>query len=291
MKKVFVHRYSGILSAYGLALAGKSQKADSVSPIILSNLFHTLTSNHCFLLDANHEEQEPTAEVLKPDSSLSSHGSVSLDGLQERATKALLDQGYNLQQITVERFLNLRYDGTDTSIMIMESPSATFQDAFEGVYQREFGFTLKGRSIRIDDYRVRASVPGPVLPQAKALFANEIRGKPPVEDTTRAYFEDGWHDDVPVYKIGSLEPGHIIEGPSIIVQPISTVVIELNCKALVNANGDLEISIGTETAKDEEGESIKEDPVQLSIFAHRFMGIAEQARRYVLVSLRPGDIL
>jgi len=255
MRKVFVHRYSGILSAYGLALA-----------------------------DANREAQEPTAEILNSDSSLSQHGTKRLQYLQEHATNALVQQGYKPEEIKVERFLNLRYDGTDTAIMIMESPTSTFEKSFEAVYQREFGFTLRGRDVRIDDYRVRALVPGPTPPVPKALSKKDRIGAPIPDDTTRAYFEDGWHEDVPVYKVENLLPGHMVTGPSIIVQPISTVVIELNCEALINANGDLDITVGIDKRKvseedEEDTTQIQQDPVQLSIFAHRFMGIAEQMGR------------
>lgn len=82
--------------------------------------------------------------------------------------------------------------------------------------------------------------------------------------------------------------GHQITGPAIIVQSISTMVLEIECTALVTADGDLDITVAPKKFEDEtsaaaerkEGKvQIKEDPVQLSIFAHRFMGIAEQMGR------------
>jgi 5-oxoprolinase (ATP-hydrolysing) len=245
MKKVFVHRYGGILSAYGLCMA-----------------------------DAVQEEQEPAAETYS--GGLSSAGDERLTHLAEVATAALLKQGYMEESIMVERYVNMRYEGTDNSIMIQESRENSFDDSFRACYLREFGFVLEGRDIQIDDYRVRAVVPGgtpKVLPDPPSL------GVPPAKDTTSAYFETGW-ETVPVYKEDELKPGHNIPGPCIIVQPISTVLVEVNCKAFVTASGDLEISVGSthDEADDDDGE-VKEDPVQLSIFAHRFMGIAEQMGR------------
>jgi len=81
------------------------------------------------------------------------------------------------------------------------------------------------------------------------------------------------------YKIEDLKPGHEIPGPCIIVQPISTVVVEINCKAYVTAYGDLRIKIGEMESFHEPSTpntEIKADPVKLSLFSHRFMGIAEQ---------------
>lgn len=251
MKQVFVHRYGGILSAYGLSMA-----------------------------DAVHEEQEPAAEVYK--GKISDSGNERLNHLADKAKAALVVQGYDSTAIEVERYINMRYEGTDNSIMIQESEKTTFEAAFEALYMREFGFVLQGREILIDDYRVRALVPGntPAIPPTPAPL-----GEPKELTKTRAYFETGWLE-VPVYKIEDLKPGHEVAGPSIIIQPISTVVLEIDCKAFVTASGDLEITVAP--AHHEEGDgfdvdgsiaNVKEDPVQLSIFAHRFMGIAEQMGR------------
>jgi 5-oxoprolinase (ATP-hydrolysing) len=246
MKKIFVHRYGGILSAYGLSMA-----------------------------DAVHEEQEPAAEMYQ--GKISSSGEERLAHLAEKAKAALLEQGCDETLIVVERYINMRYEGTDNAIMIMESSSMTFEEAFEALYMREFGFKLEGREILIDDYRVRALVPGDSPPTQDDP---PVLGSPTAFGTTRAYFEHGWQE-VPVYKVEDLKPGHTVEGPSIIIQPISTVVLEISCKAFVTANRDLDISVGDQEdhTNDSMPSEIKEDPVKLSIFAHRFMGIAEQMGR------------
>jgi len=249
MKRVFVHRYAGILSAYGLSMA-----------------------------DAVNEEQEPAAEVYQ--GKISASGDERLSHLAEKAKASLIEQGYDEASIAVERYINMRYEGTDNAIMIQESKEKTFEEAFEALYMREFGFTLQGREILIDDYRVRALVPGetPAIPDDPASL-----GPPTPVGTHRAYFENGW-EEVSVFKAEDLKPGHEVQGPSIIIQPISTVLLEIGCKAFVTANGDLEITVKDPHAKEDHTEDgtvaeIKQDPVKLSIFAHRFMGIAEQMGR------------
>ena len=258
MKQVYIHRYGGILSAYGLSLA-----------------------------DAVEEQQEPAAETYNPNVGISPEGQQRMEHLASIAIDALLKQGYTKDQIVVEQYLNMRYDGTDNAIMIQELDSGAdssffrFDDAFESLYQREFGFVLQGRDLLIDDYRVRAVVPGRKLelPPLPPLI-----GAPPnTLGTTKTYFEAGWLD-VPVYKMEDLKPGHEIAGPSIIVQPISTVVVEIGCNAIVTAFGDLTITVddmsdGNDVRDATSVESVKEDAVQLSIFSHRFMGIAEQMGR------------
>jgi 5-oxoprolinase (ATP-hydrolysing) len=249
MSEVFVHRYGGVLSAYGLLLA-----------------------------DAVHEDQEPAAEVYK--GVISTNGKERLAHLKHVSTEALKKQGYDENSIVVEEYLNMRYEGTDNAIMILRNPNITFEESFIALYKREFGFVLQDRDIVIDDYRVRAVVPGETLstPPTPAPI-----GIPTASlGLTKAYFSTGWQE-VPVYKIEDLKPGHNIPGPSIIVQPISIVVLEVDCEAFVTQDGDLKIKIGQQQQDTNTTESditeIKEDAVQLSIYSHRFMGIAEQMGR------------
>jgi len=267
--KVYVHKYGGILSAYGLSLA------DSVV-----------------------EEQEPAKEVYavaKVDSGFDEDQDPSattrearLEQLAEKARSSLTKQGYADDSIVIEKYLNMRYQGTDNAIMIKESKKTDanlpYAKTFVEQYHREFGFELEGRDILIDDFRVRAFVPGatPTPPPAVPLL-----GPPTPAGSTRAYFDSSTLT-VSTYNFEDLMPGHEIEGPAILFQSISTIVLEIGCNAVVTADGDLDITVApkkneddikTDRGSEEEKAKIKEDPVQLSIYAHRFMGIAEQMGR------------
>ena len=62
------------------------------------------------------------------------------------------------------RYLNCRYQGTDTSIMTAlgvsseaSATASTYEQVFVGNYRREYGFELQGRAILVDDLRVRAT--------------------------------------------------------------------------------------------------------------------------------------
>ena len=261
MSKVFVHRYGGVLSAYGLSMA-----------------------------DAVNEKQEPAAAVYeysdptraKEDPSASSR-EERLTYLAQEATDSLIGQGYLKEHIIVEKYVNLRYQGTDTAVMIQElmhtkDDHLPYADAFRAHYRREFGFELEGRDILIDDYRVRAVVQGS---NPEDCVPVPSLGAPEPMDTQKTYFENGW-EVANIYNVDDLKPGHEIIGPAIIVQSISTIVLEIGCTAQVTSDGDLDITVETYHIKDDdesEGEEIVEDPVQLSIFSHRFMGIAEQMGR------------
>lgn len=177
ISKVYIHRYGGILSAYGLSMA-----------------------------DAVVEEQEPAKEVYaiaKTDSSgfdedqdpSSPTREARFEHLVSKARLALMKQGYSENAIVIEKYLNMRYQGTDNAIMIKESKTAntelSFAKAFIEQYHREFGFVLEGRDLLIDDFRVRAFVPGASLAPQHAV---PLLGSPPSAGNTRAYFENGWEN-------------------------------------------------------------------------------------------------
>ncbi|KAK9815723.1 hypothetical protein WJX72_008572 [[Myrmecia] bisecta] len=246
MRTIFIHRYAGILSAVGIGLA-----------------------------DVVAEEQEPAAQAL--DDSSQEGLNDRLNALQEAATQRLRDQGFRAEQIAVERFLNLRYAGTDVAVMT-QCPSdghAGYAKAFEESYQREYGFTLDGRNIQVDDLRVRATgrgVPLPELPGG-AIAPGPL---PPPDCTTSAYFEIGGRQATPAYLLNNLSPGHQVAGPAILIDDISTIVVEPQCLAHVTAGRDVRIQVGGDRGSQIGTEC---DPIQLAIFSHRFMGIAEQMGR------------
>ena len=137
-----------------------------------------------------------------------------LDSLADKAKKELIDHGYKPEQIKIKRYLNLRYQGTDTALMIPEpdrkgalhsavakerfKSSKSSQDskrniqthpdfvkAFRETYRREFGFDLIGREIVVDDLRVRAVAKSPGLDK---FPLTKQSGSPVPENHTRCYF-------------------------------------------------------------------------------------------------------
>ena len=106
-----------------------------------------------------------------------------------------MKQGYSEDSIIIEKYLNMRYQGTDNAIMIKErkldDSKMPYARTFIEQYHREFGFELYGRDILIDDFRVRAYVPGPRLPSQQSTL---LLGPPAPSGSSRAYFENGWEN-------------------------------------------------------------------------------------------------
>ncbi|KAL6786052.1 hypothetical protein ACKKBG_A01200 [Auxenochlorella protothecoides x Auxenochlorella symbiontica] len=249
IRTVFVHRYSGILSAVGIGLAQVVKEA-----------------------------QEPAATSLSEGSLTQLH--QRLDALEAEVTGQLEAQGFGRGQIECERYLNLRYNGTDVPIMTLTPEDGNFAAAFETGYKREFGFVLEGRDIVVDDVRVRGV--GTSSAAQAAHPTPERKDEVPTPDAVvSAYFEIGGRQDTPAFLLGRLAPGQRVPGPAILLDDISTIVVEPGCAAFLTAAGDVRISIGDEAvgAGGKQGLSLEADPIQLAVFSHRFMGIAEQMGR------------
>ncbi|NDY72202.1 5-oxoprolinase [Desulfobacter hydrogenophilus] len=241
ISQIFIHRFSGIMSAYGMGMA-----------------------------DVVTERQQPSSAVLCPQA-LKDIETI-FERLEEKASRELQDQGFSPKAVDTTRFLNLRYHGTDTAIMICRPEDNDYAGAFRGVYRREFGFDLFGRQILIDDIRIRARGKAAGL---RRINAPKAREKPPVLDTAQCYFEDGRHKTL-IYDLEKLAAGHCIAGPAILIHQTSTILIEPDCTAAITQNGDVEIKVGAGTHTPI---GTKLDPVQLSIFSNLFMSIAEQMGR------------
>jgi 5-oxoprolinase (ATP-hydrolysing) len=89
------------------------------------------------------------------------------------------------------------------------------------------------------------------------------------------YFESGYRR-ASVYILSDLRAGHEIPGPAIIMDNLSTVLVEPDCTASITSRGDIKMVIGSGQLR-KIGTEL--DAIQLSIFSHRFMSIAEQMGR------------
>lgn len=248
MNEVLIHRFCGILSAYGMGLA-----------------------------DVIEEAQEPYSAVYGPESVLEASRREAI--LLKQVEQKLQEQGFRKENVTTETYLNLRYQGTDTAIMVKRQinnagSGGDYADEFVKLFQQEYGFKLQNRNILICDVRVRGiGVTNILKPQALEPSSSS----PKVEGHYKVYFWDMWHN-TPLFKLEDLGYGHIIPGPAIIMNGNSTVIVEPNCRATITKYGNVKIEIQSTSNSVKVTEKVA-DVVQLSIFNHRFMGIAEQMGR------------
>ena len=241
ISKVFIHRFAGILSAYGMGLA-----------------------------DVVAERQKPSSLVYSPE--VTADIKTEFKDLQKQAYDELAQEGFENKTVESTCYLNLRYEGTDTAMMIAQPEDNDFARVLRQAYLREFGFDLSDRKILIDDIRVRA------LGKSSSLRKKGIKraqDAPEPMETVRCYFEQGWLSTA-VYDLAALGAGHQVAGPAIIIHDTTTILVEPDCAAEITEFGDVSIQVH---ARRTAAIGTAADPIQLSIFSNLFMSIAEQMGR------------
>ena len=86
-----------------------------------------------------------------------------LDRMTKDVCEELKKQGFEEKRVHVERMLNMRFEGTDTALMVLPTKDdggeceEDFEAAFKRVYKAEFGFLLDTKRIIVDDIKVGSS--------------------------------------------------------------------------------------------------------------------------------------
>ncbi|KAI1389762.1 Hydantoinase B/oxoprolinase-domain-containing protein [Hypoxylon trugodes] len=267
IKQILVHRYSSVLSAYGMALA-----------------------------DVVDERQEPDSTVWQDKGGVVDELKAKMQKLREKSQETLKAQGFDESEIVFEEYLNMRYRGTESALMIVKPNEEEAKASYDGEdwafgkefvnhHRYEFGFTLDDRDIIIDDVRVRGigksfRYQDKTVDQQLKEVKRQAAGENKAYGKSQVYFEGG-RLNTPIYKLEDLSVGDEINGPAILADGTQTIVVTPKAKALI-----LETHVVIDLEKDSKDDSHKKDsserevdPIMLSIFGHRFMAIAEQMGR------------
>ena len=246
MKTVFIHSLAGVLSAYGMGLADQTAMREQA----VEQRLHDAGAG-------------PLAERLA--------------ALGDAARGELLAQGVASGRIELVPRVHLRYEGTDSAIVVPFADTAAMGAAFEAAYKRRYAFLMPSRALVVEavsveaigradapDENVAASVSGPVH-----------GGAPPqAGETVRMYSGGAWRD-TGVFLRDAIRPGDVLRGPAIIAEANATTVVEPGWRARVTPANHLVLE-RVEALPERRAIGTSADPVMLEIFNNLFMSIAEQ---------------
>jgi 5-oxoprolinase (ATP-hydrolysing) len=199
--------------------------------------------------------------------------------LQARAELAAF--GESTDDVRVDYALELRAGDSETSLSVPATALEEVQAAFSAAHLRRFGFAAKGLRVVIDAVRVEARM---ASIDASSLRLPRARMEGALPAKARAWF--GSWQEVPIVEPGALTGP--IEGPALIVEPHSTVVLEPGWRAQRLAGGELMLEAdGAAGASDGArlvdtqvaavaGRTDTALPARIEIFNNLFMHIAEQ---------------
>jgi 5-oxoprolinase (ATP-hydrolysing) len=233
---VLIHPLAGVLSAYGMGLADLTARREgAVGERLTPALVATLAGRFAAL-------EKEAARELGP----------------APAGRRFL------------RSVHLKYQGSDMTIELPFADAAGLEAAFAERHRARFGFLQKGTPVVIEAISAEIVDPGhaiaePEEPEA-AGEATPIARRP--------VFMEGALRETPFHRLGDLHPGMRIAGPAVIVEALSTIVVEPGWAARMTGRRHLLLERAVPRRRQAVG--TKADPVMLEIFNSLFMSVAEQ---------------
>ncbi|MCB1460341.1 MAG: hydantoinase/oxoprolinase family protein, partial [Nitratireductor sp.] len=213
--RAIIPRYPGVTSAMGCVIADMRQ--DFVQTI--NSMVATLDTGALGAFMQDHSDR----------------GMAMLDAartsFETRQTAFELDMAYVGQTHTVAVPINFSMEGE----RIVPPERAEIEAAFDAVYKAAYGRLLKNGMRRI--LNLRSSVTGvrPKFDLSTLAPSNMVEPEP--RSRRSVYFAGAWHDTA-IHDRLDLPVGMIVEGPAILEQPDTTVLIEPGLAGRVDRFGN-----------------------------------------------------
>jgi len=165
------------------------------------------------------------------------HIETGFKRLEDEARVMLADEGFEGDSVQLTHEIDLSYRGQQWVVRVgLDADggrdAADVRARFEEEYERMYGHTQPDGIIEISNQRI---VGIGKLPELSIGSSKQASGDPePLE--TRSVFldaETGWKE-IPVYAGADLLPGHVLEGPLLIEERTTTVLVDSNDRVEVD---------------------------------------------------------
>ncbi len=251
MTCVYIHPLAGVLSAYGMGLADITAMREQAVEIALDG--------ECLpKLDA------------------------ALRELARKVTEEMSAQGVAMAAIGIKRRVHLRYDGTDSALIVNFGTVDAMREQFNAAYRQRFSFLMEGRALIAEAVSCEAvscetvsceTISKTDSPTGHAVDKVGDHDATPIVSVTM--ISNGQRHQAPLFNREHLAIAQEIRGPAIIAEKNSTTVIEPGWMLRVTPQNHLLLTrVIARNARYAAG--TRADPVMLEVFNNLFMSIAEQ---------------
>ena len=240
MKKIHLHQYAGVLSAYGIGLADSRTINDLAIELNLN---------------------KDIIESL----------SIQFNNLKKQGREEMVAQNLNSEKLRYSSRIYLRYEGSDSALAVRFSEYQEIKSNFENIHKARFGFISPEKLLIVESIQVEVS-----CPSEHVESKNNKRTKRGNSSLARLnVVMNGDSNPTSFYHRNNISTHDKLIGPAVIIEDTSTIVIEPGWQASINNNFDL-ILERTEKKQRMSAIGTKVDPVMLEIFNNLFMNVAEQ---------------
>ena len=173
------------------------------------------------------------------------------DELERHAARELAAARLSRDDLVFQRYVNLCYPGqtfdmavpavVDAEGRMGEGDLARTVAAFHDLHEELHAYAVREeepvvRSVRVQTRGLTGKPPLRPIPEARGPLAEAVRARRPA-------FFDGRFEDTPVYDGDRLGAGHRIDGPGIIEERFTTLVIYPGQSAALDAHGNYEVTL------------------------------------------------
>ena len=202
ISKILIHPYAGVLSAYGIGLA-----------------------------DIRSTKVKSVEEILTAD---------IIPSLQSWFDATVTSE--TNKNIKVIRKVNLKYAGTNTALTIdFNADFAIMQKKFATEHLTRYGFIQPEKELVVESVSVEL-VEQMDTPEEEIVTRTRSLNEPPQEiEEVPMFAINNWHD-AKVYRREDIQPQDCIQGAAIIVEQISTIIVEPEWQVTVSDRNYLILS-------------------------------------------------
>lgn len=240
MDAVFIHKFAGVLSAFGMGLAELGTVRQRAIERVLG---------------------EAETDIA-----------TAINELSDEAHAVLVGQGSDPVTVRIVSQLHLRYEATE-AILPIAADADDREMAFTKAHETRFGFAIPERTIIVDAVSVEAIAPGESVSEQAPPPRDAILA--PID--TVSIWSRGESHRADVFDRTDLRLGDSIPGPAMICDANATTIVEPGWIAEIAPPDNLILRRLTEARRRAPDANARPDPVLLELFNNLFMSVAEQA--------------
>jgi acetone carboxylase beta subunit len=232
------------LTSYGgggpLHAAGYSKPLD-FRDVLIPQWAAAFSAFGCATADYSYRYDQSLDLVVAPDMSNTDEVAEALTGalrsLQDRTVESFDRDGIEVAETEFRPGVRMQYAGMLDDLEI-QIPAAVWEGGLDGsdieeiieIYETEFAQVFQRAAKSPEQgYMITMGVGTGVAPSPKPSIPEEpLGGETPPEAAAKGerpiYYDDDWHD-ASIWEMDEIEPGNVIEGPSVVEAPATTILV------------------------------------------------------------------
>jgi N-methylhydantoinase A len=190
-----------------------------------------------------------TQTVMLPGDTPYRHLAAQFDPLVDRGCREVRNEGVPPEDIVIDQRLDMRYEGQSYEISVPFAEN--FDQIFHLTHRQYYGYDRKDAAVEIVNLRVKITGRVPPIPMqpapagesnpAEALLSH--RAVIMKRSQAGASQNESKSIEVPFYRGETLQPGHVVEGPAVVIRDDTTILVGNQDRASVDGFSNLHIDI------------------------------------------------